>query len=670
MSAKAIVLKSVFNLTEYYKMPIQNDMDDYTRCMVEGDDSMWCSTYTIIKPNRSNEVWNIIEKYSNDTKRHYRHDLVQKGVCIKWCLDKLKNYDNETLKSLYVEPFDFGDQYHPDFTLYYNATQYKEKYDYYVSICRNIELMEEYGLQGHSGIYYCHTELEDKSPDVYDWAFVVVVGIILLVLLNGTVLDVFLNKKQDIQHYENSVKQYDLPIRLLLAFSIPRNWYRLKARPKSQEARDLRYIQGLRSITTVIIIIGHVTIVYAMGPIVNTEYFEGQFYHIWEAFYTSGMNVVQTFIAISGFLMGVQFFDLTEKKKFNFNYFWIAIIYRYIRLTPMYALVIFFEATWQYKLDDGPLWKLITEGEKSYCRRNWWANLLYVNNYVNANQACLVQSWYLSVDFQLFIVGLLVVMAMWKYPQYRNKILYACLFISYTIPAVVTYVLELDGVFTLTPHERKFIYNSESKGFLYYYIPAHTNAGNYFAGLGMALLYNYFKKNRIDISKYKSFVFGFYAIFPIGLLAWLSAFLFYTYEFEKPALWIALFAVFSKNIWGILGAFLMFGFIGGIGGIIRRMFYMPIFGSIGRLTYCIYLIHMCVFRFLNGDIKRWPSVSWEPMLQNTFATFTLSLLLAIVLCVTLEFPFTALLKEVYGKLDEENPEEKRQNNTHKNTRKM
>ncbi|XP_063697878.1 nose resistant to fluoxetine protein 6-like [Culicoides brevitarsis] len=633
-------------------------MDDYTRCMIEGDDSMWCATYSIIKPNRSNEVWNIIEKYSNDTKRHYRHDLLQTGVCIKWCLDKLKNYDNETLKSLYVEPFDFGDQYHSDFTLYYNSTQYKEKYDYYVSICKNLELMEEFGLQAHAGITYCYTDLEDKSPDMLDWAFVVVVVIILLLLLCASLLDVYLNKNQERQHYEKPVNRYKLSVRLLLAFSVPRNWYRLNARPTSQEARDLRYIQGLRSTTIFMVILGHVAITYAFCPIANTEFFEQQYYNIWDTLVISGMNIVQTFFAISGFLMGVQFFDLTEKRKFNFNYFWVAIIYRYIRLTPIYALLIFFEATWQYKLDDGPVWKTTTGGETSYCRRNWWANLLYINNYVNANQACLVQSWYLSVDFQLFIVGLLVVMAMWKYPQYRNKILYACLFISYTIPAVVTYVLELDGVFTLTPHERKFIYNSESKGFLYYYIPAHTNAGNYFAGLGMALLYNYFKKNRIDISKYKSFVFGFYAVFPVGLLAWLSAFLFYTYDFEKPALWIALFAVFSKNIWGILGAFLMFGFIGGIGGIIRRMFYMPIFGSIGRLTYCVYLIHMCVLRFMNGAILQLPSVSWEPIMQSTFATFFASLLLGTALCVTLEFPFTALLKEAFGKVENEHTKAK------------
>lgn len=91
-------------------MPPQYYGDDYVRCMIEGDAALWCATYSIIKPNQTNPVWNLIEKYSNDKKRQFRHDLLQRGVCINWCLKQLKHLDNETLASLYVEPFDFGDQ--------------------------------------------------------------------------------------------------------------------------------------------------------------------------------------------------------------------------------------------------------------------------------------------------------------------------------------------------------------------------------------------------------------------------------------------------------------------------------------------------------------------------------------------------------------------------------
>lgn len=129
------------------------------------------------------------------------------------------------------------------------------------------------------------------------------------------------------------------------------------------------------------------------------------------------------------------------------------------------------------------------------------------------------------------------------------------------------------------------------------------------------MIYTHYAKNRIDIRKSKLFVILFYSIFPLGVAAWLSAFIFYEYNFEKPSLWIAIFAAFIKNIWGILGAVMMLGFVGKVGGIIRKFFYAPIFTSLGRTTYCIYLVHTIAFRIFTGDISVRPSVSWETIVS-------------------------------------------------------
>lgn len=56
------------------------------------------------------------------------------------------------------------------------------------------------------------------------------------------------------------------------------------------------------------------------------------------------------------------------------------------RLTPAYAFILLLHATWLPKLQDGPLWPRGAEVERNFCRRNWWTNLLYVNNYVNADE--------------------------------------------------------------------------------------------------------------------------------------------------------------------------------------------------------------------------------------------------------------------------------------------
>lgn len=89
-------------------MPPQYSGHDYVRCMIEGDDALWCTAWNIIKPNRSNPIWNVIERYSNDTKRHFRHDLVQSSTCINWCKKELEGLDEEYLKSLDEPLFEFN----------------------------------------------------------------------------------------------------------------------------------------------------------------------------------------------------------------------------------------------------------------------------------------------------------------------------------------------------------------------------------------------------------------------------------------------------------------------------------------------------------------------------------------------------------------------------------
>lgn len=45
----------------------------------------------------------------------------------------------------------------------------------------------------------------------------------------------------------------------------------------------------------------------------------------------NGVNILQSYFAITGYLITVQFMDLREKNKFNTAYFWKAIVYRYLR---------------------------------------------------------------------------------------------------------------------------------------------------------------------------------------------------------------------------------------------------------------------------------------------------------------------------------------------------
>lgn len=52
---------------------------------------------------------------------------------------------------------------------------------------------------------------------------------------------------------------------------------------------------------------------------------------------------------------------------------------------PVYGLMIGFHTFVFLHLANGPLWKKIIVQESDYCQQNWWSNLLFINNYVDAD---------------------------------------------------------------------------------------------------------------------------------------------------------------------------------------------------------------------------------------------------------------------------------------------
>lgn len=56
------------------------------------------------------------------------------------------------------------------------------------------------------------------------------------------------------------------------------------------------------------------------------------------------------------------------------------------RLTPLFAFVIFYTASVYAHTGSGPLWKAVVYPEVLDCRKNWWASLIYLGNYINVDE--------------------------------------------------------------------------------------------------------------------------------------------------------------------------------------------------------------------------------------------------------------------------------------------
>jgi peptidoglycan/LPS O-acetylase OafA/YrhL len=105
----------------------------------------------------------------------------------------------------------------------------------------------------------------------------------------------------------------------------------------------------------------------------------------------NGINTVQSFFVIGGFLTSFLFLVHVEKEKASsWTLVLKAALLRYIRFAPLLLLTILMHSTWLYRVGSGPLWDKVNFAERQFCRQNWWINMLFLDNYINVENKCLI----------------------------------------------------------------------------------------------------------------------------------------------------------------------------------------------------------------------------------------------------------------------------------------
>lgn len=62
--------------------------------------------------------------------------------------------------------------------------------------------------------------------------------------------------------------------KILISFSLSKNWYRLKTVAETLEVEYLKPLQGVRFYNTILVILSHTALASTMMPLVNPKYVE------------------------------------------------------------------------------------------------------------------------------------------------------------------------------------------------------------------------------------------------------------------------------------------------------------------------------------------------------------------------------------------------------------
>ncbi|GBN74411.1 Nose resistant to fluoxetine protein 6, partial [Araneus ventricosus] len=157
----------------------------------------------------------------------------------------------------------------------------------------------------------------------------------------------------------------------------------------------------------------------------------------------NGVFAVDIFFVISGFLNAKAFFHKYSKcnGKISWFHFYMK---RFVRLTPVYMIVLGFNTTLFAYTGTGMLWP--TYVTNPVCQKDWWWHLLYINNFEESTQECLGWCWSLAADMQFYIISPLFMVPLIRWPRLGYALILACIFGSCIASFLLTYQYNLiDG---------------------------------------------------------------------------------------------------------------------------------------------------------------------------------------------------------------------------------
>ncbi|EFN90006.1 Nose resistant to fluoxetine protein 6 [Harpegnathos saltator] len=480
----------------------------------------------------------------------------------------------------------------------------------------------------------CHTvETARAIWAIADWCYISILVLFALIIIASTGYDIAVKR---CLITESSRKA------LFASFSLYTNGKHLFQSDRHQNSIDC--LDGLRFLSMCWIIYGHTYYMEVVGVKINLTQVPRMHYD-WSNMLVLNANIVtDTFFLISGILLAYT--ELSRKER-NINWRFNAIdryVHRYVRLTPAYAMMIGFYATLFDKFGTGIYWNTWVGLNKNICRDNWWTNLLYINNYVNVENICMSQSWYLSTDMQLFWLSPLILYPMLKFRKLVFAIIFGlALFVSILLPFAVTYIYSLTGTMLYYKQQDDVV-----NVFLKIYTRVYNRFGSYLIGLGLGYLLH--KTRSCDIKLHAWHVTcGWLVTTAAGLLVVFGPRNMYMDTYVYNRLEASFYAGFHRQVFVLAISWIIFCCVHGYSGPVNHFLSWHGWLPFRKLSYCAYLSHYVFMLSDIGSVRTSDILTPMNVARAFFANLVFTMMLSVLWTLCFEIPFMTLDQILSGR---------------------
>jgi len=340
-----------------------------------------------------------------------------------------------------------------------------------------------------------------------------------------------------------------------------------------------------------------------------------------------------TFFLISATLSSyLTLKDMDKYKRFRVLYFYIN---RYFRLAPMFYLFTLVVLKLLVHLSQGPVWYAPDVG----CQFTWWYNLLFVNNFVNVSDICVVPTWHVGVEMQLFVFSPIFILSLY-YLGFAGVVFIGMCVIGFAITiGVVTVQNEYMAAMHANPKVFEQIQGLHMQPFY--------RANPYLVGIVLGyVLYKKYNIEDLPVGKFLKKL--------LCLFLWLAAIylckitLFGTFEELNGTLHFtqwenATFLMFSGLAWSIGISIIIFFCNTGYGGVVNSVLSWPGWDPLVRLSYGVYLFHEMLIYVILGTLQSSLIITDTVYIMLWVFTIVLSFSLSVVLTLTVELPISKIV---------------------------
>ncbi|KAJ0176877.1 hypothetical protein K1T71_008056 [Dendrolimus kikuchii] len=475
--------------------------------------------------------------------------------------------------------------------------------------------------------YFCRLP-NDKPYSAADITATVIFGLLAVIIIISTCYDL---------GYKFIFKEKSRVNALYTSFSIYTNTKRFLTFNSAPGA--LECVDGIRAISMFWVIIAHTYCLTLLAFIHNLAEALEWLVKFSSTWITAAPITVDTFFTLSGILAVYTTVGKISKTRF-IRTIHLYYLNRLFRTLPLLATVILLQASAFNHISDGPFWQNVAHATEN-CRTYWWSSLLFIQNYINPLEICLAQTWYLSVDIQLYIISPLIMVFLFGSQIFAWGALSCFVLAALTTSTAYSFIYNFSAALANPSRISEFSDYIET-----YYINTLTRAAPFCVGMVYGYILHLCRNRKIRISKLYVTVLWISSVLLMGFCIFS---MYFVMQVDHDAqIFDNFLNAYMRAMWATALGWLIFACVHGYGGPINWFLSLKIWKLPARLSYAMYLIHFPIMMSANGTWLKTYYFSDGANIYRFMGDITITIIAAFILSICIDAPFSTLQKLLLG----------------------